>query len=163
VEIKAMRTFATEQNPEFLHAQEELLGLQAQLAKLEKSQPTKEGDFMVPTGSLPEAAVEYVRKLRDVKYYETLFEMLAKQYELAKMQESNNASVIQILDKAIPAERKTRPKRALIVLMGTLLGVVLGVLSVFIYESYRRLKESPENSRRWNDLVQALRGSRLST
>lgn len=156
VQLKAMRTFATAQNPDLLRTQEELRGLQVQLAKLEKNQPAKEGDFMVPTGNVPEAGVEYVRSLRNVKYYETLFEMLAKQYELARIDESKDSSVIQVLDKAVPAEKKTKPKRALITLIGILGGGMLGVLLAFLKEAYLRSRTNPDDSARWSELSSAL-------
>lgn len=56
---------------------------------------------MASTGRVPEAGVEYVRGLRNVKYYETMFELLAKQYELAKIDEARDSSVIQVLHKAV--------------------------------------------------------------
>lgn len=161
VQIKAMRTFATTQNPDLLRAQEELHGLQAQLAKLEKNQPGKESDFMVPTGSLPEVGVEYVRRLRDVKYYETLFEMLAKQYELAKIDEARDSSVIQVLDKAVPAERRTKPKRTEITLFGFMIGGALGILFAFIQEVYIRSRHDPESSIRWKELSAMLTMRRI--
>lgn len=158
VQLKAMSTFATGQNPDVLRTQEELRGLQAQLAKLERSQPSRDGDFMVPTGKIPEAGVEYVRALRNVKYFETLFEMLAKQYELAKIDEAKDSSVIQVLDKAIPAERRSKPKRALMTIAGFMAGGVLGVLLAFISESFVRSRKDPQNSFRWQELAMAWKG-----
>lgn len=159
VQLKAMRTFATAQNPDLLRAQEELHGLQAQLAKLEKNQPNQDGDFMVPTGKLPEVGVEYVRSLRNVKYYETLFEMLAKQYELAKIDEARESAVIQVLDKAVPAARKSKPKRASITLLGLLGGAMLGVLAAFIRQAYIRSRHDPANVNRWTELSSLFRRS----
>lgn len=157
VQIKAMRTFATAQNPDLLQTQEELHGLKVQLEKLERNQPSKkEGDFMIPTGSLPEVGVEYVRRLRDVKYYETMFEMLAKQYELARIDESKDSSEIQVLDKAVPAELKSKPKRALITLIGMVSGAVLGVLLAFMREAYSRSRQNPDDSNKWKELSEAL-------
>lgn len=155
VQLNAMRTFATGQNPDLLRAQEELRGLQAQLGRLEKSRPSKDGDFMVPTGNIPEAGIEYVRSLRNVKYYETMFEMLAKQYELARIDEAKDSSIIQVLDKAVPAERKSKPKRALITLVGLLGGGAIGVLLAFACEAYRRSRQNPDSSGRWRELSAA--------
>ncbi|KIF83885.1 hypothetical protein TSA66_00180 [Noviherbaspirillum autotrophicum] len=152
VQLNAMRTFATAQNPELLRTQEELRGLQAQLLKLEKNRPSKDGDFMLSTGRIPEAGIEYVRKLRDVKYYETIFELLAKQYELAKIEEAKDSSIIQLLDKAVPAEKKSKPKRAMITLAGLFGGSALGVMFAFICEGYRRSRRDPKNSQRWQEL-----------
>lgn len=158
VELKAMRTFATGQNPELLRAQEVLRGLQIQLGKLEKTQSVKDGGFMVPTGNLPEVGVEYVRSMRNVKYYETIFELLAKQFELAKIDEAKNSTVIQVLDKAIAAEHKTKPKRSLIVLSGLLAGAVLGVFLAFMRAAYTASRQDPAGRQRWARLSSALRG-----
>jgi tyrosine-protein kinase Etk/Wzc len=152
VQVNAMRTFATGQNPDLLRTQEELRSMQAQLNKLEKNQSSKDGDFMVPTGKIPEIGVEYVRSLRNVKYYETIFELLAKQFELAKIDEAKDSTLIQLLDKAVPAERKSKPKRALITLAGAFIGSLLGILLAFICESYNRSRQNPANSKRWEQL-----------
>ena len=158
VQLNSMRTFAASQNPDLLRTQEELRGMQAQLAKLEKDRPSSKGDFMVPLGKIPEAGVEYVRSLRNVKFYETIFEMLAKQYELAKIDEAKQSSLIQLLDKAVPAEKKSKPRRAFITLAGIFGGFVLGVSIAFTCALYDASRKNPANSARWNKLSMALRG-----
>jgi tyrosine-protein kinase Etk/Wzc len=159
VELSAMRTFATGQNPELVRTQEELRGLQTQLAKLERNQAGKDGGFMVPTGQLPAVGIEYVRSMRNVKYYETIYELLAKQFELAKIDEAKNSSLIQVLDKAIPAEQKYKPKRTLMVLVGLLAGFVLGMLLAFMRYAYTGSRQNPESRQRWERLMAALRGN----
>jgi uncharacterized protein involved in exopolysaccharide biosynthesis len=79
--------------------------------------------------------MEYLRKLRDVKYNETLYELLAKQYEMAKLDEARDAVVIQIIDKAVQPERKVKPRRAIIVAMSTLAGLMFSILFVFVHKS----------------------------
>ena len=101
-----MRTFATEQNPEMLRTQEELTSLRAEMARMEKNSSTDKGDVLTPVGKAPEVGLEYIRKHRDVKYFETLFELLAKQYEFAKIDEAKDATLIQIMDRAIRPEKK---------------------------------------------------------
>lgn len=140
VELRAMRTFATEQNTDYIRAQQQLSGLRAELAKLERAQISGSGDILLPTGKVPEAGLEYLRKFRDVKYYETIFELLAKQFEIAKIDEAKDAAIIQIVDPAVLPDRKTRPKRTLIVIAGAL---VIGFLaSVFVL-----FKEALESNR----------------
>lgn len=158
VQLNAMRTFSAAQNPELLRAQEELRSLQGQLAKLEQSQAGKDGGFMVPTGKIPAAGVEYVRSMRNVKYYETIFELLSKQFELAKIDEAKNSSTVQVLDKALPAEQKYKPKRSLIVLGGLFAGFVLGLMLAFMRAAYLRSKNTPGSQERWQRLSAALRG-----
>lgn len=155
VQLNAMRTFAANQNPELLRGQEELRSLRAQLAKLEKNQSPRDADFMVPTGKIPAVGVEYVRSLREVKYYETIFELLAKQYELAKVDEAKNSSMIQLLDKAIPADRKAKPKRAVMVLGGVFGGIFLGLLLAFVVDAIQRSRRDPTARGRWQEFATA--------
>lgn len=152
VQLNGMRTFAAGQNPDLLRTQEELRGLQMQLVKLERIHASKEGDFMVPTGKIPEVGVEYVRSMRNVKYYETIFELLAKQFELAKIDEAKDSSLIQLLDKAIPAEHKTKPRRAYIVLAGLAGGAILGLFLAFARVAYRGSRQDPHSRKRWQQL-----------
>ncbi len=158
VQLNAMRTFAAGQNPELQRTQEELRGLQGQLLKLEKNQSYKDGDGKLQSGKIPAVSVEYVRSLRNVKYYETIFELLAKQYEIAKIDEAKDSSVIQVLDPAIPSDRKSKPKRAIITLSGLLGGGVLGILFAFSLEFYRRSKRDPEANSYWHELAVAWKG-----
>lgn len=153
IQISSMRTFATTQNPEYVRAQEELRGMQGQLSRLEQDRPSKDGDFMVPSGRIPAAGIEYIRSLRDMKYYETMYEMLAKQYEMARLDEAKEGGVIQVLDIAVPAERKARPKRALITLGGVVVGGLLAVLIAIFTETLRRSRRDPANAARWQQLT----------
>jgi tyrosine-protein kinase Etk/Wzc len=153
VEVNAMRTFAADKNPELLRAQEELRSLQAQQAKLENSRASKSGDFMVPTGKIPEVGVEYIRSVREVKYYEAMFELLAKQFELAKIDEAKQSSVVQVLDKAIPADHKFAPKRALITVAGFIGGAVLGLVFAFLNAAYHTARQNPATRTRWQHAV----------
>lgn len=130
VTLSSMSTFATARNPELMRVQQEIRALKGQLAEIEKGQ--QKGGLAVPGGKLPEVGVEYVRRLRDVKYYETMFEMLAKQFELAKIDEAKDASSIQQLDKAIPADKEASPRRKYVVAGGAVAGLLLGVLLAFL-------------------------------
>jgi tyrosine-protein kinase Etk/Wzc len=143
VELQAMRSYATEHNPDLIRAEQQLSGLRWQLALLEK-QRGGEGDLQVATGKVPESSLEYVRKLRDVKYYETILDLLAKQYEAARLDEAKNATVIQVLDPAVEPDKKSWPNRTLIVLLTTLLGFIGSVVYVFVHELFHRMRLDPE-------------------
>lgn len=138
VQLRVLRASSTEQNPVVIRTEEALAGMRAQLAKLEKSSNTNNNSgIQIPTGKLPSAGLEYIRKLRDVKYYETVYEILAKQYEAAKIDESKNSGVIQVLDTAVEPERKSKPRRARIVAAAALFGFILSLVWVIIQESIR--------------------------
>jgi uncharacterized protein involved in exopolysaccharide biosynthesis len=143
VELHAMRLFSTEQNPDVILGEQQLSGLRAQLALLEK-QSGGPGNVQVPVGNVPEAGLQYVRKLRDVRYAETIFDMLAKQYEAARLDEAKTAAIIQVLDPAIEPDRKSSPPRTLIILIVTLLGFFGSAGYVLLAEALSRLRLNPD-------------------
>ncbi|MEW5771860.1 MAG: Wzz/FepE/Etk N-terminal domain-containing protein [Pseudomonadota bacterium] len=153
VELGALKTFATEQNPEYILVQQQLSGLRAQLAKLEHGGESG----LIPTGKLPEAGLENIRRLRDVKYYETLYELMAKQYEIARVDEAKNVSMIQVLDKAVPPDYKTKPKRSMIVMLTAVTVGFLAILIALLRESMSKPRRSPELNTRIERLSASLK------
>ena len=102
----------------------------------------------MPKGKVPEAGMEYLRKLRDVKYNETIFELIAKQFELAKLDEARQGAVIQVADVAVPPDKKSSPHRALIVVLMTLVALVTSALWTLASERWKQLLLDPEKSSR---------------
>jgi uncharacterized protein involved in exopolysaccharide biosynthesis len=125
VKIAGMRSYLTESAPAFRQALTELAALRNQLARAEKEDPR-------PAGNIAES--DYVAKFRDFKYHETLFELFAKQYEMARVDESREGSVIQVVDLAMPPEKKSKPKKAIIAILAT----VLSGLAFLFYLLTRR-------------------------
>jgi uncharacterized protein involved in exopolysaccharide biosynthesis len=93
---------------------------------------------------VPEAGMEYVRKLRDVKYNETIFDILARQFEIAKLDEAKQGALIQVVDPAIVPDKKSFPKRALITLGATVLGFFFGIFLALLSTGFQRAKDDPE-------------------
>ena len=124
VKLQSMRTYLTEQSPEFKLAQSELGALQGQLSK---------------AGSTNNAAADddYIVKYRDFKYQESLFEMFAKQFELAKLDEARDGALIQVVDVAQTPERKSKPKKAMIAVLTTLATGFVLLLFVFVRQAWR--------------------------
>lgn len=149
VELRAMRTFTTEHNPDYVRVRQQLAGLRAELTKLERAQIGGGGDILLPTGQVPAAGLEYVRKFRDVKYQEAIFELLAKQFEAAKIDEAKEAAIIQVVDQAIAPDRKSKPKRALIVIGVTLAAGFLAFIWAFAREARERASRDPVQAARF--------------
>ena len=101
VQIQSMRSFAAEDNPRLVLAKQELAALQAQLDRLAGSKPDAGSDIILSKGRVTGSGIEYVRRLRDLKYHETVFELLAKQFEIAKLDEAREGSIIQVVDSAV--------------------------------------------------------------
>jgi uncharacterized protein involved in exopolysaccharide biosynthesis len=136
IKLASMRTFMTDANPEFRLEIQQLAALRAGLSKAEQSSPAK----AVGNGA------EYIAKYRDFKYHETLFELMAKQYELARLDEAREGAVIQVVDAAIPPDFKSKPKKALIAVVTTLAVLVAALLWVFVRHGLRNAAADPEKA-----------------
>ena len=137
VKVGAMRGYLADTAPDFKQALNELSNLRAQLAKQEKDEPASaagQGD--------------YVAKYREFKYQETLFDLFAKQFELAKIDESREGAVIQVLDAAQPPEKKAKPKKALIAIIATLAAGFALLLFVFIRQALHNANKDPESAQK---------------
>lgn len=154
VQLQAMRSFATEENPELTTVKQQLSALQAQLAKLGGGDENSGSDLMVPKGKIPQAGMEYIRKYREVKYYETIYELIAKQFELAKLDEARQGAVIQVADVALPPDRKSSPKRGLITLLALLVGFALSIFWAVTSAGMANARHNPDQYNK----IQTLRG-----
>ncbi|HEX3437787.1 MAG TPA: Wzz/FepE/Etk N-terminal domain-containing protein [Pseudacidobacterium sp.] len=151
VQLQAMKTYATNENADVIQAQKELEGLKAQLAQFGGTEDESAG-LIVPKGKVPQAGIEYVRKVRDVKYYETIFEILARQFELAKLDEAKEGALIQVVDPAVVPDYKSFPKRGLITIIAAFVGLVIGIFVALFQEGMSRLREDPEQNARLKTL-----------
>jgi tyrosine-protein kinase Etk/Wzc len=124
VKLGAMRSYLAETAPEFKQALSELLNLRTQLARLEKDSPSFEGKATTEG--------DYITKYREFKYQETLFELFSKQFELAKVDEAREGALIQVLDVAMPPDRKAKPHKALVAISATLASGFALLIFVFI-------------------------------
>jgi tyrosine-protein kinase Etk/Wzc len=144
VQIQSLRTFATDENAQLVQAQQELDALRAQLSKLGSSESGGEPSLIPGRTQVSAAGLEYVRKLRDVKYNETIFDILARQFEIAKLDEAKQGAVIQVVDKAVPPERRSSPKRGLIVGLSTALGLLVGIVVSLVMAGYQHTRKDSE-------------------
>ncbi len=155
VQLQSMRTYATNENADVVQTQQEVDSLRAQLTKLGGNADDSSG-MILPKGKVPQAGLEYIRKLRDVKYNETVFEILARQFELAKLDEAKEGALIQVIDPAIVPDYKSSPKRGLITIGAAVLGMLIGILVAFFREGMERLQQDPEQKERLGVLRKAI-------
>jgi uncharacterized protein involved in exopolysaccharide biosynthesis len=140
VQVQGMRSFATAENPDLMRAEQELAALREQQAKLETGHG-KGSIADLPIENVPAAGLEYVRKYREVKYREALFELLAKQFEVAKIDEARDALIVQQLDLAVPPDKKSGPPRTVIVISCALLALFLAIVLAIFVERLEKAKE----------------------
>ena len=102
IEIRAMREFASEGNPDLQRAQQEAAGMEGQLARNGRvHHDRKTGDLVAPKGTVTQAGLDYERALREMKYRETIQDLLTRQYEGARVDEARQGALVQVVDAAV--------------------------------------------------------------
>ena len=147
IKLASMRGYLTESAPDFKQAQTELSAARNQLRRAEETEPAM---------GVSRSDRDYIAKLRDFKYYETLFELFTKQYEMARIDESREGAVIQVLDLAQPPEHKVKPKKALMAIMATLATGFSLLLFILVRQALRNACEAPKMAEKLNRLRRAL-------
>ncbi len=99
------------------------------------------------SGEIPQAEIEYIRIAREVKYQEMLLGAMAQQVSSATIDAAKDAAAIQVMDKAEPPEKKSGPKRALIVMLATFVALFAGIIWSFVKEAGERSRQVPEHAR----------------
>jgi uncharacterized protein involved in exopolysaccharide biosynthesis len=151
VRLQTLRSNLADTTPEVQQAASLVAALRAQLARLERPNDVSGNQ-------------DYVSKYRELKYQETLFELLARQYELARLDESREGSLIQVVDEAKPAERKSWPKRGLVAVAASLLAFLLIVIFVLTRAAWRQASGRPETAAKMASLrVAAGRRNQVKT
>ena len=160
VELEALRTSATDQNPEVITLQSQIAALRTQLADFEKGHPQAaptEGNVLTPTSEVPAASLEYLRRLRDVRYQETLFEFMTRQYEMARVDEAKQGQMIQVVDPALIPDRRSWPPRTLLTLLAFFLTAMAASFWVILQGAYNSRMKNPQDASKILQLRQLLR------
>jgi len=161
VQLGVMRGFATAQNPNVAREQREIAERRSQLAALENDQRrVSAGDGDVPAGRVPGAGLEYLRKLREVRYHESLYELLTRQAAAASLDEAKSSPLIQVVDQAQPPEQRSGPPRTLIIAGFGIAGFLCACAGVSLHEMFRSYCRTPSQAKRVAELYQSLRSSR---
>jgi uncharacterized protein involved in exopolysaccharide biosynthesis len=131
VKLAAMRGYLADTAPEFRQALTELSALRNQLGHFDRSEPASSGQS------------DYVARFREFKYQEALFNLYMRQFEVARVDESREGAVIQVVDTADKPDRKSKPKKGLVAVLATLAAGFALLLFVFVRNSYRQAAQLP--------------------
>ncbi len=152
IELGLLQRTMTPGHPEIVRKQMEISETKRRINTMNEGsrESTDYGTLSVPFARVPGLALEYGRLLRDVKVQETLFGLLTEQHEHAKIQEVKDTPTIQILDVARPPEKKSRPRRLIILAIAGGLSVLLSIFYASLSEHLDRLKHT--RPRDWESL-----------
>ena len=142
-ELEVLKDFGTEKQNEAVRLQATIKELQKQLSNIESGGDEKQ--FYIPFNELPELGIQLARLMREFKIQENVFELLTSQYEMAKIEEAKDIDTIQVLDVAVPSDKKAKPKRSLIVILCSFFAFFCSVFFVFFLEYIGKVKVKDED------------------
>jgi len=155
VEIRGMQEFAAPQNPDLVRVQQELSSLEGQLSQMDVGSKGRSGDLVAPKGLMTEAGLEYARALREAKSRETVYELLARQYEVARVDEAREGTPVQIVAAAAVPDRPSSAIRIWI-LLGSVLGAFpIGLLVALVAEGVAIARREREHAGSWSAAFQS--------
>lgn len=149
IELRSIGAFLTPTNPDYRRAEQELASLRAEMSRLQNGTGGGKTDGQPAVKS---GGQDNVQRLRDVKYYQMLYALLAKQYEGARLDEARDSAVVQVLDTALEPERRFAPKRTFLVLLSTFAAFITALLLAFILEAKAVAMTQPRTRAQWNEL-----------
>lgn len=143
VELDMLKSYSTERNPDVEMMKSEIASLRQQLSQLEQKNG-KTSSNEIGLGELAGSGLDYLRAEHELQYRQTLFDLLLKQYDAARLDESKNAAVIQVVEPAIPPDLKSSPHRAAIVMIFAVLGFACACGWIVVAELVRRNPTGPQ-------------------
>lgn len=163
VQLGVLKEYATEENPQVKDLKSEISQLKRQLREIEFGSKSQGSDsrfgagFSVPFARLPEVGLELARLMRDAKIQETVFELLTQQYEQAKIVEVRDTPTVQVLDAAVPPDKRSSPQRRRLVMIGFIFSLFVGVGLSFFLEYVEKLQARPGEYQEWAGMGEELK------
>jgi uncharacterized protein involved in exopolysaccharide biosynthesis len=156
-QLEFLRSFSTEGNPQVVAQRRQIEELKRQLGQMQygrgmdlPAESTNPGEprreFHVPFTKVPELGMELVRLMREVKVQETVFNLLTAQFEQAKINEARDMPTVQVLDRAVPAERKSKPSVRLNMAIAGALSLFVGIFLAFFLEYVERIRKQEQTA-----------------
>ena len=155
IKLASLLTSETDANPEVVRIRSEIAGLNVQLNSLQSGTTSNENG--VPIRQVPQQELEYTRREREVLFHETLFDLLAKQFEEAKQQEARTPSIVQVLDPAVPSSHKAWPPRTYYCALAAVAGFLVGIFLVALRGFASAYIGNPRNAEKLLILKASLR------
>ncbi len=161
IKLGIVRSYATEGHPEVTRLKTELREYREAIEAMRTGVGGEEADgrsTFAPLVSLPDLALEYARLYRDVEVLSNVYLFLVQELEAAKLQEARDTPTVQILDEPAPPERKSRPRRTVMVIVAALIGLIVGSAMAFFLEFLSTSDQSNPTRRTLDAAIAAFRG-----
>jgi capsule polysaccharide export protein KpsE/RkpR len=156
VQAQVLRQQATPFNYDVIRVEEEIKSLkEKQLAAESHLDQNCVGDVCLPTSKTPALALEYIRLYREAKFQEGLYQIFSKMVEIARLDLGKNVSLVQVLDRATPPERRFNSRLTSAMGVG-FLGFLMAICLAFVREYWLNRPWTEDDTARLDHLHSAL-------
>jgi tyrosine-protein kinase Etk/Wzc len=152
VELQGLRSYSTEHNPDVQLTENQLLSLQQEVSGLEQRGHSA-GSAELGLQDVAGAGLDYLRAEHELQYRQILFDLLLKQYDVAKLDEAKDAALVQVVEPAIAPDRHSSSSRVGIIFIFFLIGIVAACSYLFMTEFCRK---NPKLARSFAEFSSAL-------
>jgi uncharacterized protein involved in exopolysaccharide biosynthesis len=156
IEIKGMHEFAAEGNPDLQRAQQEASGIEAQLAQMDAANDRKSGDLVAPKGEVTQGSLEFIRAMREVKYRETIQDLLTRQYEGACVDEARQGALVQIVDPAVDPDQPDLTYKIWILVAGLFISLPVALVVAILAEASVTLRSKRRLAGSWSKTLEMI-------
>ena len=130
-------------NPEYRVVEYQINALRQKVKEMDTGIRKAEKLESVPLEAFPKMERKLTQLMREKTVQETLYGLLAQEYEQAKISEARDETSLVVLDPAAPPFRRVEPNHVLSLLLGGMVGLVLA----FGYVILQNLVEKYKNER----------------
>jgi tyrosine-protein kinase Etk/Wzc len=146
VELNVLKTFTKPQNIERQLLEEKIKALKQAYQKLSRSDKNFDAGEVKAGPAFPKLKLDYIRAQRELKHQEQMYKVIWDQYEMAQLDESKEAPILQVIDPAVIPEKRFYPRKTFITLLGAIVGFLGAIVFIFVREYFLKIKSKPEYS-----------------
>ncbi|MEA3475265.1 MAG: Wzz/FepE/Etk N-terminal domain-containing protein [Candidatus Cloacimonadota bacterium] len=118
--------------------------------------------YILNLNDMPDISLEYSRLLMNIEISKKVYEYLYPEYESAKIQEYKNLPTLEVIDRSVPAGKRSKPQRAKLCISAFFLAITLSIIYSVLIEYVRKYLFFPDDAHRWDKVKQGFRKSKCS-
>ncbi len=158
VEYDVLKKQYSKTHEKVILVQNKLNALRDQLNRIETGAGASDNSILLPFSEIPDLGLKYVFLFKDLEIQKAIVELLTKQFEQTKIQEMRDTPTVEVLDKAPWPDRKSKPKRSLIVLAAAFLSLFFSGFVISVNGYMNRVQEkTPEQYQQFRSSYEAFR------
>jgi uncharacterized protein involved in exopolysaccharide biosynthesis len=150
MQLEVMRRITSPDNPDVVTLNYEINELRKKIRELEEGQRAmqvkgyildRSKKLIIPLENVPELAMEYIRRRRELEIQNEIYKVLLKSLEQARIEEEKETLSFEVIDYAYTPRFKYKPKRKLIVMVSFVSSLFVGVFLALLLDSIRERRD----------------------